>query len=90
MVSKHTIHHSKNKWDKASPLSKTSSSFQRKVNNLQKQLREVNVNNRLKKIQLSNFSRFMDYLIKDNRITKEEIKRFLTTKKQELENMKYK
>jgi hypothetical protein len=38
MVSQHTLHHSKSKWEKASPLQKLNSKLQRKINLLEGQL----------------------------------------------------
>lgn len=78
------IYKSMKRWEKASPENKIMSILQRKINHLEKQLKILNINNRLKKIQLNNFSRLMDYLIQNHQVTKEEIKMFLTKKKDDI------
>ena len=84
------IYKSKRRWEKATPENRLMSTFQRKINHLEKQLSQLNINNRLKKIQLSNFSRLMDYLIQNHQITKEEIKMFLTKRKDDIIRLKEK
>ena len=81
---------SEKRWNEASPENKIMSILQRKNNHLKKQLNILTVNNQLKKIQLSNFSRLMDYLIQNHQVTKEEIKLFLTRKKDDLIKLKEK
>lgn len=88
MVSKHSLYKSERRWEKASSESKSVSSFQRKVNFLKKDLKAVSLSNKLKKMQLTNFSNLVDYLMKHNKTNKEDIKKFLTTKKQAIEELK--
>ena len=87
MVGTHSLYKSEKKWAKASSEAKSVSSFQRKINALRKDLERLIFLNRLKKIQLTNFSKLIDYLINNNKVTKEEIKKFLTTKKQTILNL---
>ena len=53
-------------------------------------MKVVSLSNRLKKMQLTNFSNLVDYLMKHNKTNKEDIKKFLTTKKQAIEELKLK
>jgi len=87
MVGNHSLYKSEKKWKNASSEAKSVSSFQRKINALKKELDRLIFLNKLKKIQLSNFSKLNDYLIDNNKVTKEEIKKFLATKKQTILNI---
>ena len=82
-----SLYKRKEAYKTANPIAKMSSKYQHKINNLKKNLHSIYVYNHLKKIQLGNFSRLMDYLLENNRVTKEEIKRFLTTKKEEIRKL---
>ena len=88
MASKHSLYRSKRRWEKASSESKSVSSFQRKINFLKRDMKVVSLSNRLKKMQLTNFSKFVDYLLEHNKTNKEDIKKFLTTKKQAIEELR--
>lgn len=86
----HSLYESKSRWKKASAESKSVSSLHRRINNLKKCLDEVYTSNKLKKMQLTNFSNLIDYLMERDKINKEEIKKFLTTKKEAIEELKEK
>lgn len=80
-----SLYKSKRRMEKATEIQKATSTFQRKMNSLNKMLQEQIKSNQLKKLQLQNVSKFLDKLIYENRIKKEEISEFLMSKQKSME-----
>jgi polyhydroxyalkanoate synthesis regulator phasin len=56
------------------------SSLQKDINRLRKRCKELNDSNTLRKHQIKQFDAFIKVLIKDGRINKEEIAKFMSKK----------
>jgi len=57
--------------------SKIRSSYQRDINRIRNKCNKLYISNALRKYQISQFDIFIKKLIKENRITKEEISQFM-------------
>ena len=57
--------------------SKIRSSYQKDINRIRKKCNKLYISNALRKYQISQFDIFIKKLIKENRITKEEISQFM-------------
>lgn len=64
MVSAHTLHHSKNRWEKATDLQRLESTMHRRINELRKELTAVHIKNKIRQEQ-QNRDHNLIYLFKE-------------------------
>ena len=88
MVSQHTIHHSKNKWNEASPERKAISKLQRKINIWKKRYKKLflKYNARLNQVRL--LSEACNRLVKEGIIKREFFSPYMPKFKDVIERLK--
>jgi hypothetical protein len=79
------LHNSEKKWKRATPEQKMESTLQRKLNVAIKFCNSYRMALELRKIEHQNTSIFLQKLLDDGRITKEEIHKFIPSKKEVIE-----
>ena len=62
-------------------LAKTNSTFQKDITRLRKTCIKLNISNTLRKHQITQFNLFIKKLLKENRITKEEVSQYMEKRK---------
>ncbi len=72
-----SIYQSKSKWEKSSQDKKNISQLQRDLNRVKETCNKFRKSNDDRKKQITDLSKFLDKLLKEERITKEEIGEFL-------------
>ncbi len=63
-------------------IKKTNSSLQKDINRMRKYCNLLTESNKLRKFQTSQFNNLIKKLLKEGRVTKEEVKEFITSKEE--------
>jgi len=80
MTSQHTIHHSKGKWEKASPERRTISKLQRQINNWKKKYQKILLSNQIRLNQVRLFSEASNKLVKDGIVEKDYFSKYMPSR----------
>jgi hypothetical protein len=71
MTSRHSTYKKKSRWDKADPLAKTNSTYQRKITHLLNELNRTKQIAKARKIILNKHGELLKKLVDENKVSKE-------------------
>lgn len=77
MTARHSTYKKQSRWDKADPLAKTNSKYQRKVTFLLKELKNAKLIAKAQKVILDKHGEVFAKLVNENKVTKDYLRPYL-------------